>query len=214
MSNLLGLNYFFSVFSEDSQHGLSPERILDVLRFCDKWDAPRVEYYCLNYLDQVVATRKLHPMLAFSLGRKFKRTSWLKDALTRLQEIPVSTWVEDSEILSWMSPHDMIIVLRLREHLHLSRFELICFRPPAVHTDRCKNLQECSFLWDLAWYFNVVPRIAQKGYKSVKVYLFVKEFEVEGMGDGCAKASREAALDSNKFYTDIRGVEKALELIS
>ena len=58
-----------------------------------------------------------------------------------------------------------------------------------------------------------MPRIAHKTYKAVDLYLFVNDLKVEGMGIGCAEASREAALASNKFYVDLRGVERALELI-
>jgi len=112
-----------------------------------------------------------------------------------------------------MSPHDMTVVLRLREHMHLSRLELICFRPEASHTADCQNSQKCSFLWELSWALSVVPRIAHKTYSPAEVFLFVTELEVDGMGKGCAKASREAAIASNRFYVDLRGVEKALELI-
>ena len=58
-----------------------------------------------------------------------------------------------------------------------------------------------------------MPRIAHRTYHPVDLYLFIQDLEVEGMGDGCAKMSREAALASNQFYTDLRGVEKAIELI-
>ena len=127
--------------------------------------------------------------------------------------MPISTWINDSTILSWMSPHDMIIALRLREHMHLSRLELIRFRPEAAHTDSCRNPQECSFLWELTWSFSIVPRIAHNTYNAVDLYLFIKDLEVEGMGKGCAKASRDAAAASGRFYPDIEGVDKALELI-
>lgn len=124
---LLHLNVSFSVYSEARQSQLSQEGILNVLQFCDKWDAPSVQDYCLNYLDQVVAAWELHPMLALSIGQKFNRRHWLKDALTKLQHIPVSMWIDNSTILSWMSPHEMTITLQLRECMHLSQFELICF---------------------------------------------------------------------------------------
>jgi hypothetical protein len=211
--SLLHLNPF-RVYSEAGQSQLSQEKVLDVLQFCDKWDIPRVQDYCIDYLDRAVTARELNPMLAFSIGRKFNRQAWLKDALTKLQRIPISTWIDNSKILSWMSPHDMITVLRLREHMYQARLELICFRPDAVHADGCHNSQECSFLWDLAWGLSVVPRIAHKTYNPVDLFLFIGDFEVEGMANGCVKASKEAVLASNRFYRDIRGVDKALELIS
>ena len=107
----------------------------------------------------------------------------------------------------------MIIVLRLREYMHLSRLELIRFRPGAVHTADCRNLQECSFLWDLSWALSVVPRIAHKTYNPVDLFMFIRDLEVEGMGKGCAEASRDAAIASSRFYVDLQGVEKALELV-
>jgi len=152
-------------------------------------------------------------MLAFSIGRKFHRKAWLEEALTKLQRMPISTWIDNPTVLSWMSPHDMIVVLRLREHMHLSRLDLICFRPEASHTANCKNKEQCSFHWDLSWALSVVPRIAHKTYSPAEVFMFITGLEVAGMGEGCAKASRTAAIASNRFYVDLRGIEKALELI-
>ena len=167
----------------------------------------------MNYLNCAVNARKLHPMLALSIGRKFDQRLWLQDALTNVQRMPISTWIDDPTILSWMSPHDMTIALRLRENFNLSRLELICFRPDAVHAPGCWNQQVCSFHWELSWALSVVPRIAHKTYKPVDLFLFIKELVVDEMGKGCAEASREAALATNRFYTDLRGVEKALELV-
>ena len=82
-------------------------------------------------------------------------------------------------LTSWMSPHEMTIALRLQECMHLSRFELICFRPEAVHTDDCRGLQECSFLWDISWALGVVPRIAHKTYNPVDLFLFIKDIKVD-----------------------------------
>lgn len=201
------------MYSEAAQNHITLEGILDVLRFSDKWDAPGVQAYCLSYLDQAGKKKELHPILAFSIGQKFNQPSWLRDALKGIQRVPISTWINDPTILSWMSPHDMIVVLRLREHTHLSRLDLLSFRPPAVHTPDCKNLQACSFHWELAWAFSVVPRIAHKTFHPLDLFLFVKELEVTGMGRGCDAASRDAALLSNKFHSDYYGVEKALGLL-
>lgn len=201
------------MYSEAAQNCITLEGILNVLRFSDKWDAPGVQAYCLSYLDQAVTKKELHPILAFSIGQKFSQPSWLRDALKGIQRVPISTWINDSTILSWMSPHDMIVVLRLREHTHLSRLDLVSFRPPAIHTSDCKDLQTCSFHWDLAWAFSVVPRIAHKTFRPLELYLFVRDLEVTGMGKGCDTASRDAALRSNKFHSDYHGVEKALEVL-
>lgn len=151
-------------------------------------------------------------MFAFSIGQKFNQQHWLKDALTKLQKLPVSTWIDNPTILSSMSPPDMIIALRLREHTHLSRFELICFRPEAVHTDGCHHSKECSFLWELASTLSVVPWTADTSYNPVDLYLFIQDPEVGGMGDGCSKMSREAALAKRRFYVHQQGVERAMEL--
>ena len=71
----------------------------------------------------------------------------------------------------------------------------------------------CSFYWELLWALSIVPRIAHKTYKPVDLFLFIKELVVDEMGKGCAEASQEAALATNRFYTDLRGVEKALEVV-
>lgn len=207
------LNSSFSVHSEAAQSRITQEGILNVLRFSDKWDAPGVQAYCVSYLDRVVARKELHPILTFSIGRKLNQQSWLKDALTNIQRIPISTWINDSAILSWMSPHDMIVVLRLREHAYLSRLELVGYRPQAVHTPDCQNSEDCSFHWELSWALSVVPRIAHKTYRPVDLFLFIRDLQVAGMGKGCDQASREAALKSSKFYNDLHGVEKALALL-
>jgi len=86
--------------------------------------------------------------------------------------------------------------------MYQSRLELIRFRPEAVHAGGCQNSQECSFLWELAWSLSIVPRISHKTYSPVELFLFIKNLEVEGMGNGCVEASREAALASNRFYHD------------
>lgn len=192
---------------------MTEEGILNVLRFSDKWDAPGVQAYCINYLGRAITQKQLHPVLAFSVGRKFNQKSWLKDALRDIQRTPVSTWVENPVILSWMAPHDLIVILRLREYTHLSRLDLICYRPPAVHTASCQNLQECSFHWDLSWALGVVPRVAHKTFDLSSVFGFIANLRVDGMGEGCAELSRGAAVQSDKFYADFRGVTKALELI-
>lgn len=131
--------------------------ILDILAFCHKWEVPSAQGYCLEYLNQAVERRELHPMLAFCIGRKFNQNRWLRDALTRLQQIPIVSWVDNPEILSWMSPHDMLIILRLRESAHMYRLEFACFQPSAVHTNHCQNQEECSFLWEISWVLTVVP---------------------------------------------------------
>jgi len=189
------------------------DEILDTLAFCHRWEVPSAQGYCLEYLNQAIERRALHPMLAFSIGRKFNRLSWLRDALTKLQRMPIAPWVDDPQILSWVSPHDMVIVLRLREYTHMSRLEFICFRPPAVHAAGCENKQQCSFLWDLSWALTVIPRVSHESYTPVDVLLFVRGLEVEGMGEGCAEASRDDALRSDRFFSSSRGVDKALRLI-
>lgn len=195
------------------QSKMSLDEILSVLAFCHRWDVPSAQGYCLEYLNKAIAQRELHPMLAFSIGRKFDRPDWLRDALARLQHMPVSTWVDQPQFLPWVSTHDALIVLRLREYTHMSRLEFICFRPPAVHATGCQNSQECAFLWELSWALNVVPRIAHISHCPVELLLFVRDLEVEGMGEGCAEASRDDALRSDRFYRHTRGVDKALQLI-
>lgn len=192
---------------------MTQDEILDVLTFCDKWDVPSAKGYCLDYLDQAIRRRELHPMLALSIGRKFNRSRWLRDALNKLQDLPIRTWVDNPLILSWMSPQDMLIVFRLREHAHALRLEFVCFRPPAIHTQGCKNAEECSFLWELSWAMTVVPRIAHSSYSPGELFMFVKELWVDGMGTGCCEESREEALKSDRFYGHLRGVDKALRLI-
>lgn len=59
----------------------------------------------------------------------------------------------------------------------------------------------------------MVPRIVHDTPKPVDLFLFIGGLEVDAMGRGCAEVSREAALALNIFYTDIRRVEKALDLI-
>ena len=201
------------MYSEARQSHVAGDGILDVLRFSDKWDAPGVQAYCIDYLGRSITRKELHPVLAFSIGRKFNQKPWLKDALNNIQLTPVSTWIENPTILSWMAPHDLIVILRLREYTYLSRLDLVCFRPPAVHTSSCRNMQECSFHWDLAWALGVVPRIAHKTFNLNHMFGFVMDLKVDNMGEGCTKLSKDAALDSGKFYTDIRGVNKALNLI-
>jgi hypothetical protein len=112
MHVLHNLNPSFRVYSEAGQNRLSQENILEVLRFADKWDAPGIQGYCVNYLDRAITARELHPMLAFSIGRRLNRP-WIEDALSKLQRIPISTWIDDPVILSWMTPHDMTITLCL-----------------------------------------------------------------------------------------------------
>jgi hypothetical protein len=192
---------------------MTPDEILGVLAFCHRWEVPSAQGYCLEYLNQVIERKELHPMLAFSIGRKFNQSSWLRDALTQLQEMPVISWADNPEILSWMSPHDMLIVLRLREHMHMYRLEFVCFRPPAVHTDSCEKQEECSFLWEISWALTVIPRIAHKSYSPGELLLFVRDLEVEGMEKGCVEVSRNHALMSDRFYGYSRGVDRALQLI-
>ena len=191
---------------------MSQDEILDVLAFCDKWDVPSAKGYCLDYLDQAIGRRELRPMLALSIGRKFNRSRWLRDALNKLQQLPIGTWVDNPRILSWMSPQDMLIVFRLREHAHTLRLEFVCFRPPAIHTPDCKNVEECSFLWELSWALTIVPRIAHSSQSPAELFLFVKDLQVNGMGEGCCEESRDEALKSERFYAHHRGVDKALKL--
>ena len=193
---------------------MSQDEILDLLAFCDKWDVPSAKGYCLDYLDQAIERRELHPMLAFSIGRKFNRDRWLRDALNALQQLPIRSWVDSPRILSWMSPEDMLVIFRLREHAQILRLEFIRFRPPAIHTPHCKNTVECSFLWELSWTMTVVPRIAHSSCSPGELILFVRDLRVDGMGEGCCKESRDEALRSDRFYAHIRGVNKALQLIS
>ena len=187
--------------------------ILEVLTFCDKWDVPSAKGYCLDYLDQAIERRELHPMLAFSIGRKFERSRWLRDALNRLQQLPIVTWVDNPQILSWMSPQDMLVVVRLREHAHTLRLEFVCFRPPAIHAPDCRNPEECAFLWELSWALTVVPRIAHSSYSPGELMMFVWVLKVDGMGRGCCEGSRDEALRSDRFYAHTRGVDRALRLI-
>ena len=189
------------------------DKILSVLSFCHRWEVPSVQGYCLEYLSQAIERRQLHPMLAFSIGRKFNQTNWLRDALTKLQRLPVTSWVNDAQILEWMTLHDALIVLRLREYEHMSRLEFVCFRPPAVHAPGCDNPEECSFLWELSWAFTVVPQIVHESHSTGELLLFVRGLEVEGMGKGCTEASRDDALRSDRFYGYDQGVNKALQLI-
>lgn len=188
------------------------DEILDVLAFCDRWEVPSAQGYCLEHLSRAIERKELHPMLAFSIGRKFNQTSWLRDALTGLQQIAVTSWVDNAKILSWVSPHDVLIVLQLREYTHMYRLEFACFRPPAVHTASCQDPQQCSFLWEASWALTVVPQIAHRSYSPGELLLFVRDLEVVGMGEGCAEVSREEALRSDRFYGYSRGVDKALQL--
>jgi len=192
---------------------MSQDEILDVLTFCDQWEVPSAQGYCLEYLNRAIEREELHPMLAFSIGRKFSQSRWLRDALNKLQQLPITSWVDNPRILSWMSPHDVLVIFRLREHIHALRLEFVCFRPPAVHTPDCKNSQECSFLWELSWALTVVPRIAHSSYSPGELLLFVRDLQVDGMGKGCVEASRGEALMSERFYAHIRGVDKAFQLI-
>ena len=201
------------MYLEAAQSRITVDGILNVLRFSDKWDAPGVQAYCITHLNRTRAMKLLHPVLEFSIARKFNQPSWVRDALTGIQQTPISTWINNTTILSWMVPHDMIVILRLREHASSSRLELIRYRPSAVHTSNCKNLDQCSFHWDLSWAFSVVPRMAHKTFAPVDVYLFIKEMEVKDMGEGCAEASKEAALRSSMFFADMDGVRKAIRLL-
>jgi len=193
---------------------MSQEEILDVLTFCDQWDVPSAQGYCLDYLNRAIERTELHPMLAFSIGRKFNQSTWLRDALNKLQQIPIATWVESPRILSWVSPHDALVVFRLREYTHMSRLEFACFRPPAVHALDCKNKKECSILWEVSWALTVVPRITHSSYSAGELLLFVRDLKVDGMRKECVEASRDAALMSDRFYAYGRGVDKALKLIN
>jgi len=189
------------------------DEILDVLAFCHRWEVPSAQGYCLEYLNRAIERMQLHPMLAFSIGRKFNRMGWLRNALTQLQQIPIASWVNDVQVLTWTSPHDVLVVLRLREYTHMSRLEFVCFRPPAVHAPGCNDPVECSFLWELSWALTVVPQIAHESHSPGKLLLFVRDMEVEGMGMGCTEASKDDALRSDRFYGYNRGVDKALQLI-
>ena len=152
-------------------------------------------------------------MLVFSIGRKFNRIGWLQDAFNKLQQMPITSWADNTQVLSWASPHDVLIVFRLREYIQTYRLEFICFRPPAVHTAGCRNSQQCTFLWEASWALTVVPQIAHKSYNPGELLLFVRDMKVEGMGEGCAEASKSEALKSDRFYGYDWGVDKALELI-
>src|SRR5882757_5166179 len=133
-----------SVYSETGQSRMTQDGILEVLRFSDKWDAPGIQAYCISYLSRAVAGKTLHPVLTFSIARKFDQKHWLKDALANIQRGPISTWIDDPKILSWMAPHDMIVIIRLRDHMYSHRLELARFRPSAVHVPECRNSVECS----------------------------------------------------------------------
>ena len=109
-------------------------------------------------------------------------------------------------------PQDMLVIFRLREHIHTLRLEFVCFRPSAIHTPDCKNREECSFLWELSWALTVVPRIAHSSYSPGELLLFVRDLQVDGMGKGCCEESSNEALRSDRFYAHIGGVEKALRL--
>ena len=52
-------------------------------------------------------------MIAFTIGRKFSQSHWLRDALNELQQMPIVSWINNPRILSWMSPHDMMVIFRL-----------------------------------------------------------------------------------------------------
>jgi hypothetical protein len=207
-------NHYTSIYvSDTSKSKMTLNEILDVLAFCRRWDVSGAQGYCLEYLNQAIKRQELHPMLAFSIGRKFNRDDWLRDALTQLQEMPAISWADNPEILSWMSPNDMLIILRLREYAHMYRLEFVGFRPPAVHADGCENQEECSFLWEISWALTVVPRIAHKSYCPGELLVFVQGLEVEGMRKECVEASRDHALSSDRFYMHSRGVDRALQLI-
>ena len=200
------------IYSDTSLSKMTQDDVLNVLAFCHRWEVPSAQGYCLEYLSEAIVQMRLHPMLAFSIGRKFNQKGWLRDALRKLQEIPVTSWVDDPQVLEWAMPHDVLVVLRLREYTHISRLEFVCFRPPAVHATGCKNPQECSFLWDLAWALTVVPRIAHESYSPGELLLFVRDLEVEGMAERCVKASRDDTLRSDRFYVYDRGITKAIQL--
>ena len=202
-----------SVYSDSNQSKATQDEILDVLTFCDQWDVPSAQGYCLDYLNRAIEREELHPMLAFSIGRKFNQSRWLRDALRQLQEIPIGTWVGKPQILSWVSPDDALIVFRLREYTNMSRLEFVCFRPPAVHSQDCKNQQQCSFLWEVSWALTVVPRIAHSSYNPGDLISFVRGLKVDGMGKGCVEMSRNEALMSDRFFAYRHAVDKALQLI-
>lgn len=192
---------------------MTQAEILEVLTFCDQQDVPSAQGYYIEYLNQTIEWTELHPMLAFSIGRKFNQSRWLRDALYKLRRLPIRTWIEDPRVLSWVSPHDMMITFRLREHAHKLRLEFICFRPPVVHNPDCRNMEECSFLWELSWALTVILRIAHSSFNPSELLLFVRELQVDGMGTGCVEASRDAALRSDRFYVCRRGVDEVLRLI-
>lgn len=203
-----------SIYSNDGRSKITLDEVLDVLAFCDKWEVPSAQGYCLEYLYQAIKRRELHPMLAFTIGRKFSQSHWLRDALNTLQQIPIGTWVEDPRILKWTSPHDALVVFRLREYTHALRLEFACFRPPVVHAPECTNQHECSFLWEASWALTIVPRITHSSYSPGELLMSVRDLHVDGMGKGCVEASRDEALRSDRFYMHTRGVDKALQLIN
>lgn len=67
---------------------------------------------------------------------------------------------------------------------------------------------------DLLWALGVVPKIAHNSYNPNNFFLTIRTLQVQGMGKGCVEASREAAVQSGRFFEDVKGVQKALELIS
>ena len=56
----LSLSFSFSMYSEARQSRVAGDGILDVLRFSDKWDAPGVQAYCIDYLGRSITVTNWH----------------------------------------------------------------------------------------------------------------------------------------------------------
>lgn len=204
----------FSVHTEAGRSCVTQEGILDVLRFSDKWEALGVQAFCLQYLAHEISMKTLHPILALAIGRRFGKRAWLKDALVGIQRVPVATWISNEAILSWMTPDDMIMVIRLRDYAHSCRLDLISLYPQAVHSSSCHRNEKCAFLWELAWTMSIIPRITHSSFSSANIYCYFNtDLKVEGMGEGCLEMSKNKAIESGRFWADSRGADKALELI-
>ena len=59
------------IYSDTSLSKMTQDDVLNVLAFCHRWEVPSAQGYCLEYLSEAIAQMRLHPMLAFSIGRKF-----------------------------------------------------------------------------------------------------------------------------------------------
>ena len=59
----------------------------------------------------------------------------------------------------------------------------------------------------------IVPQIAHSSYNPMDLRLSIRDLKVEGMDERCVKASRDEALESDRFFAHSRAVDRAMELV-